>query len=113
MKSTCKCKKINILVACENVYCLMLLHPEVLAMPSVQHSSQHCQTNNMSGYHGHFVCRSVCCMTYMSSVAVCFPGLLWIVRNTLVTKECDPGRHPWKSYLGYLAIPEMIPRKGT
>ena len=36
----------------------------------------------------------------MSSVAVCFPGILWIVRNTLVTKECDPGRPPWKSYLG-------------
>ena len=50
---------------------------------------------------------------YMSSVAVCFPGLLWIVRNTSVTKECDPGRPPWKSYLGYLAIPGMIPRKGT
>ena len=50
---------------------------------------------------------------YMSSVAVYFPGLLWIVRNTLVTKECDPGRPPWKSYLGYLAISGMIPRKGT
>ena len=49
----------------------------------------------------------------MSSIAVCFPGLLWIVRNTLVTKECDPGRPPWKSYLGYLAISRMIPRKGT
>ena len=29
-------------------------------------------------------------IAYMSSVAVCFPGLLWIVRNTLVTKESDP-----------------------
>ena len=40
--------------------------------------------------------------SYMSSVAVCFPRLLWIVRNTLVTNECDPGTLPWKSYLGYL-----------
>ena len=50
---------------------------------------------------------------YMSSVAVCFPGLLWIVRNTLVTKECDPGRSHWKRYLEYFAISGMIPRKGN
>ena len=28
-------------------------------------------------------------VSHMSRVAVCFPGIYWIVRNTLVSKECD------------------------